>query len=65
MITIKKADFDKLRAEHPDYIGRALIDHTHAGKTCKKGDFTAFEYLLTGGTPETKLIFEHIHFEIV
>lgn len=65
MITIKRADFDKLRAENPDYIGRAIQDEKHAGKICKKGDFIAFEFLLTGGTPGTKLCFEHIHFEII
>lgn len=36
MIEIKKADFDRLRKQHPDYIGRCLITHEHDGKECRR-----------------------------
>ncbi len=66
MITIKKADFDRLRKQHPDYITKAMTDHTHNGKTCKRGEWCAFEGCLTGDFSRgCTLIYEHIHFEII
>lgn len=66
MIAIKKAEFDRLRREHPDYIGHAIATHEHNGKICRRGEWTAFESVLTGDYSKgTTLIFEHIHFEIV
>lgn len=34
MFNISKKDFDALRANHPDYISKAICDHEHNGKTC-------------------------------
>lgn len=66
MITTSKKDFDRIRKEHPDYISRCLITHEHNGKTCKRGEWMAFESILTGDLSKgTAPVFEHIHFEIV
>lgn len=66
MFTISKKDFDALRANHPDYISRAICDHAHGGKICQRGEWCGFESVLTGDASKgTSLIFEHIHFEIV
>lgn len=66
MITISKKDFERLRHNYPDYISRCLITHEFNGKTCKRGEYMAFEAILTGDYSKgTTLIFEHIHFEIV
>lgn len=66
MIEIKKADFDRLRNQHPDYISRCGREHEHDGKVCKSGEWMAFEGALTGDwSSGTKLIFQHIHFEII
>ena len=65
-IEIKKADFDRARRQHPDYISRAIMDHTWNGKTCKRGEWTAFEGAITGDWSRgAVLIFQHIHFEII
>lgn len=67
MYQIKRADFNRLKEQHPDYIVKCLITHTWEGKTAKAGkDYMAFESVLTGEPSKgTKLCFEHIHFEIV
>lgn len=66
MIEIKKADFDRLRKQHPDYISHCMITHEHDGKQCRRGEWMAFEGALTGDWSNgTKLIFQHIHFEII
>lgn len=66
MLHIRKSDFDRLRREHPDYIGRCLITHEHNGVECRRGEWMAFEGALTGDWSKgTVLIFQHIHFEIV
>ena len=66
MIEIKKADFDRLRKRHPDYISRCMITHEHDGKQCRRGEWMAFEGVLTGDYSKgTTLIFQHIHFEII
>ena len=65
MIEITRAQFNELKKANPDYIGPALRDYTHGGKTCKKGENTAFEFIITGGKPNTTLIFENIHFKII
>lgn len=66
MLTIPRARFEQLRAAHPDYIGRCLMTHEHDGKVCRRGEWMAFESVLTGDASKgTTLIFEHIHFEVV
>lgn len=66
MITITRQDFDRICRNHPDYVSKCLIDHEFNGKTCKRGEYMAFEAVLTGDYSKgTTLIFEHIHFEIV
>jgi hypothetical protein len=67
MIYIKKKRFAELKKKNPDYICKAIQDHTFDGKTCRAGvDHIAFESVLTGdSTKGTTLIFEHIHFEII
>lgn len=66
MIEIKKQDFDRLRYNHPDYISKSLMRHEHEGKVCEKGDWMAIEGVLTGDwNSGGRLIFEHIHFEII
>ena len=66
MITISTKEFERLCHDHPDYISRCLITHEFNGKTCKRGEWMAFESVLTGDLSKgTALIFEHIHFEIV
>ena len=66
MIYIDRKRFAELKKQNPDYISRALQDHTHNGKTCKRGEYMAFESVLTGDYSKgTTLIFEHIHFEII
>lgn len=66
MFYIKKAEFDRLRKEHPDYISKAGTAHTWNGKTCNAGDYMGFESTITGDYSKgTTLIFQHIHFEIV
>lgn len=66
MLYIKKSDFDRLRRNHNDYISRALIDHEFNGKICRRGEWMGFAATLTGDPAQgTKLLFEHIHFEIV
>ena len=66
MITISKKEFTRLRRENPDYISRCLIDHEFKGRTCQRGEWMAFESVLTGDPSKgTTLMFEHIHFEIV
>lgn len=66
MITIKKSDFDRLRREHPDYIGPAIYPHTFDGKTCHTGEWVAFECILTGDYSKgCHLLYEHIHFDII
>ena len=66
MIYIDKRRFAELKKQHPDYISKALQDHTHKGKTCKRGEYMAFESVLTGDYSKgTTLIFEHIHFKII
>lgn len=66
MIVIGRAEFDRLRREHPDYISRAIMRHEHDGKVCEKGEFCGFESVITGDPKKgTSLIFQHIHFEIV
>lgn len=52
----------------PDgYRGRALLDHSHGGKTCKAGEKTCFLCFLPGAPKGAGavLCFEHIHFEII
>ena len=67
MIYIEKKRFAELKKRHPDYISKAIQDHTFNGKTCRAGiDHIAFESVLTGDYSKgTTLIFEHIHFEII
>lgn len=66
MFIISKKYFDALRANHPDYISKAICDHEHDGKICKRGEWCGFASVLTGDASKgTILIFEHIHFEIV
>lgn len=66
MIEIKKADFDRIRREHPDYISRCTIPHEFNGKECKPGEWMAFEGCITGNWSRGAcLIFQHIHFEII
>ena len=66
MITIKKADFERLRRAHPDYIARCLITHEFDGKVCRRGEWMAFESVLTDDYSKgCTLVFEHIHFEII
>ena len=66
MIEIKKADFEKARKQHPDYINRCIMEHEHNKKVCQSGEWMAFEGALTGDwSSGTKLIFQHIHFEII
>ena len=67
MIYIDKKRFAELKKQNPDYISKAIQDHTFNGKTCRSGkDHTAFESVLTGDYSKgTTLIFEHIHFEII
>lgn len=66
MFAISKKDFDALRANHPDYISKAICDHEHNGKVCRRGEWCAFESVLTWDASKgTTLIFEHTHFEIV
>lgn len=67
MIYIEKKRFTELKKQNPDYITKAIQDHTFSGKTCRAGiDHIAFESLLTGDYSKgTKTIFEHIHFEII
>lgn len=66
IIRIPRNRFRKLAAEHPDYIGKAIIRHEHNGRICEAGDWCGFESVLTGDYSKgTRLVFEHIHFEIV
>lgn len=66
MITIKKADFDRLRRENPDYIQKTGHRWEWNGKVCEAGEYMGFKSILTGDpSAGTCLIFEHIHFEIV
>lgn len=67
MYQIKRADFDRLKEQHPDYISKCLITHSWNGRTAKAGkDYMGYEGVLTGDPSKgTKLVFEHIHFEIV
>ena len=67
MIYIKRERFNELEKNHPDYIEKAIQDHTFDGKTCRAGiDHIAFESVLTGDYSKgTKTICEHIHFEII
>ena len=64
---ISREHFDELRERHPDYIAKCLITHSHDGKTARAGqDYMAYESVLIGEhISETKLVFEHIDFEIV
>ena len=52
MIYIDKKRFAELKKQHPDYISKALQDHMHNGKTCKRGEHMAFESVLTGDSVE-------------
>ena len=67
MIYIKRERFNELKKQNPDYIGKCIQTHTHNGKTCKAGiDYFGFESVLTEDYSKgTRLIFEHIHFEII
>lgn len=66
MITIRKEDFKRARADYPDYIGINPSEIEYNEKICKRGDWMAFEGAITGDwSTGTNLIFEHIHFEIV
>ena len=66
MIYIDRKRFAELKKRNPDYICKAIQDHTFDGKTCKRGEYMAFESVLTGDYSKgTTLIFEHIHFEII
>ena len=67
MIYIDKKRFAELKKQNPDYISKAIQDHTFDGKTCRAGkDHIAFESVLTGDYSKgTTLIFEHIHFKII
>ena len=66
MIYIKKADFYKKARENPDYIGKCIESHTFNGITCKRGEWCAYESVLTEDYSKgTTLIFQHIHFEII
>ena len=67
MFTIKKSDFDKLRREHPDYIVKATRRHECNGLVCEAGDYMGFDSIIKEGLLRkgTRLIFEHIHFEVV
>ena len=66
MIYIDKKRFAELKKQNPDYISKALQDHTHTCKTCKRGEYMAFESVLIGDYSKGEtLIFEHIHFEII
>ena len=62
MLKLKRKDLKKLTES--GLIGRAIMDQTFNGKTCKKGEHIAFETAFTG-KPSSTLLFEHIHFEIV
>lgn len=65
IIRIPRAEFNKLKLEHPDYIARALCKHEFNGKICNVGDWMGFASILTGNNKNgTELIFEHIHFEL-
>ena len=66
MIQIPESRFRELKRKYPDFISRAQYDHEHDGRVCKRGDWVAFESVLTGNySGGLFLIFEHIHFEIV
>lgn len=65
MYHVTKREFDRLCREHPDYVCRCFEDHEHNGIVCKRGEYCCFEYLLSKNPDHgTKLIFQHIHFEI-
>lgn len=66
MLYITKKDFAQIRKQYPDYVSKARQEFKHAGKTCKAGDWCAFEGCITGDFKNgCTLIFQHIHFEII
>lgn len=66
MYQITKAQWKKMKADHPDYVGTAIRRHEWDGKVCEAGDGACFECCIPGApNTGTALVFEHIHFEIV
>lgn len=67
MYQIKRNVFNEIKRKHPDYVSRALTRHEWQGKVCEAGDWMAFDSMLPGypNPKGTRLVFEHIHFEIV
>lgn len=67
MYQVSKEEWNKIKNEHPDFVGKAIRKYEHDGKVCNIGDWTCFEGLMPGAdkTVGAALIFEHIHFEIV
>ena len=66
MYHVTKGEWAKIKAEHPDYVSKAIRRHEYGGRVCEIGDACCFECLIPGA-PNTgaTLIYEHIHFEIV
>ena len=68
MYTLTRAQWNEIEIKHPDYAGRTLMPHTFNGILCDAGDRMCFAHLLPGypsGSNGLRLVFEHIHFEIV
>lgn len=68
MYTITRREWEKLKSRnYPDYISHPLWDHEWNGKKCTTKDWCCMASVLPGypGDPNgTRLLFEHIHFEI-
>lgn len=66
MYQITRKQWEKIKREHSDYVGKALQRHEHNGRVCEIGDACCFEHLLSGEKDTgAVLVFEHIHFEII
>ena len=66
MIYISKKQFSERLKQNPDQFGETLNEYKHEGKTCKRGEYCAIEGAITGDfSSGCKLIFQHIHFEII
>ena len=66
MYQIKKAEFERLREQHPDEIWRCLITHKGNGRVCRAGEGHLVRGSVLTGDPgkNNQLLIEHIHFEI-
>ena len=67
MYTITRAQWNEIERKHPDYAGRTLMPHEFGGRFCDAGERMCLAHLLPGYPSGNglRLVFEHIHFEIV